>query len=156
MRFENRRKVRIYRIFLKLCTAAFALCFSVMGYSYYYKQIPNTIKIQAGKEETLNFGIPASATLYKDAVEVSQMDASNIPKDAIYFDLAQDVTFLANEQVDYNLDVKLFGMIPLKQVKVEVIQEKMLIPMGMPIGIYVKTDGILVVGTGNFTGNDGT
>ena len=37
------------------------------------------------------------------------------------------------------MDLKLFGVIPYKNVDVEVIQDKMLIPSGIPIGIYVKT-----------------
>ncbi|MDE6213561.1 MAG: SpoIVB peptidase, partial [Lachnospiraceae bacterium] len=44
---------------------------------------------------------------------------------------------------------------PYKNVDVEVIQDKMLIPSGLPIGIYVKTDGVLVVGIGEFESSEG-
>ena len=51
------------------------------------------------------------------------------------------------------LDLKLFGIIPLKTVDVQVIQDKTLTPAGIPIGIYVKTQGVLVIGVGNFMGH---
>jgi len=46
--------------------------------------------------------------------------------------------------------VKLFGILPFKQVGIRVIEDQELIPVGVPIGIYVKTEGVLVVGTGEF------
>lgn len=36
------------------------------------------------------------------------------------------------------MNLKLFGVIPLKEVDVQVIQDKKLQPAGIPIGIYVK------------------
>ena len=46
-------------------------------------------------------------------------------------------------------------MIPLKEVDVEVIQDIRLRPAGIPIGIYVKTKGVLIVGIGEFEGEEG-
>ena len=51
--------------------------------------------------------------------------------------------------------VKLFGFLTLKNVNIRVIEDQELIPVGAPVGIYVKTDGVLVVGTGEFQGPDG-
>ena len=48
------------------------------------------------------------------------------------------------------MQVKLFGILPFKQVGIRVIEDRELIPVGVPIGIYVKTEGVLVVGTGEF------
>ena len=48
------------------------------------------------------------------------------------------------------MQVKLFGILPFKQVGIRVIEDQELIPVGVPIGIYVKTEGVLVVGTGEF------
>ena len=35
------------------------------------------------------------------------------------------------------------------------VRDKMLIPSGIPIGIYVKTSGVLVVGIGEFENSEG-
>ncbi len=74
---------------------------------------------------------------------------------SIHVDFAHTVKFRANEIDAYQMELKLFGVLPYKQVDVEVIQDKLLIPSGMPIGIYVKTDGVLVVGIGEFESSGG-
>ena len=74
---------------------------------------------------------------------------------SVHIDLAKPVTIKANSIEEYVLDLKLFGIIPLKTVDVEVIQDKTLTPAGIPIGIYVKTHGVLVIGVGDFTGEEG-
>lgn len=80
---------------------------------------------------------------------------SNIPEESIYIDLRNAVTMKANTLDSYQMNLKLFGFIPFKQVDIEVIQDMTLQPVGMPIGIYVKTEGVLVIGVGEFEGTDG-
>ena len=46
----------------------------------------------------------------------------------------------------YNVNYKLFGMVPLKSVKVGGYADKKLYPGGMPFGIKFATDGVMVVG----------
>ncbi len=70
--------------------------------------------------------------------------------------LIRPVTVMAKRMQEYTMDVKLFGVIPFKTVNVQVIPDKMLVPAGVPIGIYVKTDGILVIAQGDFEGMDHT
>ncbi len=120
-----------------------------------WKKVPSNIKIKAGVDQTLDFQVPASGKIYKEAVEVSGFTKSNIPKDSIHIDLAKPVTIKANAIEKYVLDLKLFGIIPLKTVDVQVIQNKSLTPAGIPIGIYVKTQGVLVIGVGDFIGEEG-
>ena len=68
--------------------------------------------------------------------------------ESIHVDFAHKVKVRANEIDTYLMDLRLFGILPYKNVDVQVIQDKMLIPSGIPIGIYVKTNGVLVVGAG--------
>ncbi len=55
----------------------------------------------------------------------------------------------------YTLSCRLFGVIPIKDIYVQERGEKYLIPGGMPVGIYVKTKGILVIGTSPVNGMSG-
>jgi stage IV sporulation protein B len=50
------------------------------------------------------------------------------------------------------MSLKLFGVVPLKNMDIQVIENTTLIPVGQPIGIYVKTQGVLVVDIGSFSG----
>ena len=43
----------------------------------------------------------------------------------------------------------------VKDVQVDVVGENYAIPCGTPVGIYLKSNGILVIGTGTLTGADG-
>ncbi|NLL76791.1 MAG: SpoIVB peptidase [Clostridiales bacterium] len=152
---EQKDRIVKYRIFLYLalfCSMTALIC---TGYFTLWKMVPSNIKIKAGVDQTLDFQLPASGDLYKDAIQVSGLPASNIPKDSIHIDFAKPITIKANEINRYVLDLKLFGIIPLKTVDIQVIQNRTLTPAGIPIGIYVKTQGVLVIGVGEFTGEDG-
>ena len=51
--------------------------------------------------------------------------------------------------------LKLFGVIKLKDIQVDVVDTRYAVPCGSPIGIYLKSDGVMVIGTGRITGSDG-
>lgn len=55
----------------------------------------------------------------------------------------------------YTISYKYLGLIPLKETQVEIRKPVYVIPGGVPIGIYLETEGILVIGTGTVTGMDG-
>lgn len=49
-----------------------------------------------------------------------------------------------------------FGVIPMKEVSVNTVERQQVIPSGMPVGIYMKTEGVLIVGTGEVVDMNGT
>lgn len=55
----------------------------------------------------------------------------------------------------YFADVKFAGFIPVKTVKVSVVEKTKLIPGGESIGIKLYTDGLMVVGVSDFETADG-
>ncbi len=151
-----------------LTAAVAALIVTV--YLTYWDKIPSTIKIRAGVEQELDFRVPVSGKIYRvreeDSAPVSSVKGAedkgrkaveSLPcsVESIPVNFAHTVKVRANEIDTYQMDLKLFGVIPYKNVDVEVIQDKMLIPSGIPIGIYVKTSGVLVVGIGEFENSEG-
>lgn len=56
---------------------------------------------------------------------------------------------------DYNATVKLFGLIPVKEVTVNVEPEMTLVPGGKAVGIKMFTKGLICVGTEKVTGENG-
>lgn len=163
---------RIYRNFLYLVLAAALIALTVTVYLTYWNKIPSTIKIRAGVEQELDFRVPVSGEIYRvrgsDSAPASSLTGakgSEEPKQAVEsvsarvesipVNFAHTVKVRANEIDTYQMDLKLFGIIPYKNVDVEVIQDKLLIPSGIPIGIYVKTSGVLVVGIGEFENSGG-
>ncbi len=162
---EQRKNYRIF-LWALLVTATAAL--AALLYYGYWGSIPSTIKIRAGVEQELNFRVPISGEIYR-AEEAAQVYAPQQAADGgpqkdtdaaddtrrIHIDFAHTVKVRANEIDTYQMDLRLFGILPYKKVDVEVIQDRLLIPSGIPIGIYVKTEGVLVVGIGEFENGDG-
>lgn len=145
------KRYRIYRALLGLTLAV--SCTVLVGMLYYYvdSSIPSVINVRAGEVESFHLGVPATGEI----VSASDQGASNIPKGAVDIDLSKTVTLKAAMESSYQMQVKLFGFLTMKDVDIRVIQDQELIPVGTPVGIYVKTDGVLVVGTGEFQGEDG-
>lgn len=150
-----KRKVRRYRIYRTcLCAALVLSVAGLVGFGYYQvdSNIPSVLHVRAGEEQSFHFGVPAKA----DIVSASGQGESNILTGAVSIDLNAPVTMKIAEQLEgYQMDVRLFGILPFKQVGIQVIEAQELVPVGVPVGIYMKTEGILVIGTGEFTGQDG-
>ena len=120
----------------------------------WWLQIPGTIRIKAGVEETFDFHVPASGEVYLEAVEVGEFGGA-VQSETLKVDLSEKLTMKSEVLTTYQMNVKLFGVVPLKQVDIQVIEDRMVMPAGVPIGIYVETEGVLVVGVGDFKGADG-
>ncbi len=138
------------RRFFKRVTFFIAL-FVILGgillvYQYYLSMIPDAINLKACSEQEIDFCVPVSGVIVP---ETAKADA-NIP-----IDFSREFTMITGEQENYVAFLKLFGIIPYKEVSIRVVEEQMLIPMGTTVGIYVETDGILVIDTGSFVNNMG-
>lgn len=147
----NEYKEKNYRRFLYILLAAATIALLSAVYMDYWKKVPSTIKIRAGVEQELDFHVPASGEIYPG--EAVESISSNV--ESIHVDFSKGVTLKANQIDNYVMNLKLFGIIPYKSVDIQVIQDKMLTPSGIPIGIYVKTEGVLVVGIGEFKNQSG-
>lgn len=145
------RRLKVYRAMLVALLVISCAFLTGMVCYYIDSSIPSVINVRAGEEESFRLGIPAKA----DIVSVSEGGKSNIPEGAVDIDLSRTVTMKMDAQSSYQMQVKLFGFLPVKQVGIRVIEDQELIPVGTPIGIYIETDGVLVVGTGEFQGEGG-
>lgn len=65
---------------------------------------------------------------------------------------SQDERLAEGGESTAQMTVSLMGVVPLKRVAVNVQSEKRLIPGGMAIGVAMRTEGVLVVGTGEIAG----
>ncbi|MDE5939334.1 MAG: SpoIVB peptidase [Lachnospiraceae bacterium] len=164
---QQERKYRGF-LWLMLLAGIAALLFTI--YFSYLDRIPSQIRIRAGVEQEFDFRVPVSGEIYRmseEAAPVASVTDVDVQDEAylltgeekraesIHVDFARTVKLKANEIDTYQMDLKLFGVLPYKNVDIEVIQDTMLIPSGLPIGIYVKTDGVLVVGIGEFESSGG-
>lgn len=149
-----KKKQKRKRLYLR-CLIAGVFCSSLvvgaLGYFYLYNQLPAVLRLKAGEVQMLDFGLPMTG----EVISVSEKGETNIPPEKITMDLNKQVSLQVTEDRDYRMDIKLFGRFPFKQVEIQVISEKELIPAGIPIGLYVETEGLLIIGVGDFEGKEG-
>lgn len=130
-----------YRLFLILLLGVSITILSVLSVNYIDKRIPNKINIFKNEVKTIDFNLPLTG-------EISSNSVTSI-------NFNNPISIHAGDVGEYSLNVKLFGLFDLKTVTINVVEEQQLIPCGFPIGIYMKTDGLLVVNTGNVINNEG-
>ena len=144
--------------FHKLIVRAFWISLIIcIGFSWFYMKrvIPDKLNIVAAEEEQFHFSMPFDVTLHSDSEEVVLNNGSNIPSDQIHLQVNQPFSVYSKNLGSYKLGLKLFGWIQLKDIQVNVVDTKYAIPCGTPVGIYLKSNGIMVIGTGDVTKKDG-
>ena len=104
------------------------------------------------KDKVSIFNLPQDTISYEAAVEADASSVKAIPKENLH--ITSDGV-IGNKTGDYEISCKLFGIIPIKSIQVSVVEQNWVYPCGDPIGIYMKTNGVLVVGTGSIKGIDG-
>ena len=150
--------MRSKRIYKRIMISLFILNIITVGvYFYYYidKHIPDEIKIMVGVEEKFDFKMPLEANIDTGDIGVISVNDLRVPSNQIKIDLNRPFTLQSAQTGTYDISLKLFGLFNFKKISLDVIDTTELIPCGNPIGIYVETDGILVLGSGRITGEDG-
>lgn len=123
-------KKRNYRLFLFVLLLADILAVGGLSIVRLKNAIPDKVYIREGQKEGLTKLFDWPMVTYPDTIDVS-------------------------DQGSYQIPCSLLGMIPLKQIQVETVEEKVLSVCGTPIGLYMETQGVLIVDTGEIVGEDG-
>lgn len=146
---------RKYRLVLFTATVFSIIMMLWVGYNELDKRIPDTISILTGKEETFQFNLPFEAQILSEDIQVSQSGTEKLSAAELHLDLNKPVKLQSSKTGSYEIILKLFGLFEFKRINLEVIESIEVIPCGVPIGIIMETDGVLVLGNGTITGHDG-
>ena len=124
----NKRK---YRLFVICCLVLDLLVMLISGYRYLDRKIPDEIQISRGKKtEDVTEVLSTPFVTFEEAVTVSQDGG-------------------------YILPCKLLGYIPFKEIKVTPADDQEIYVSGSTIGIYMQTEGVLVIDTGEIQNRNG-
>lgn len=149
---------RIYRRWLVGVLTVVILFSLVFSFFYFRSRIPGKIYLLIDEESNISFGFPFTVEL-EENMEAALGDESNIPADKIKLTegsfTGQNTTIESSETGDFMLSLKLFGLFDLKTIEVEVTDQLYLYPSGRPVGLYLETDGIMVIGTSELTAYSG-
>lgn len=110
----------------------------------FHDAVPDQIYVNMGEELSYDFDVPVSLVLKENSREVFETPSGSIAENG-------------KEYPSYTVTCKLFGIFPVKDVEVMLVEPEAVYASGMPIGIYVKTEGVLIIGTGEVeTKGEGT
>lgn len=117
--------------------------FLFFTYFFLQNKVPDEVMVTEGESLELHMGIPMTLERTQEEEEGATLASLVFGKSGIATN---------TESQNYTLNCKIFGILPLKEIYVQQEPEKSLIPGGIPVGIYVKTKGVLVIGTSPVTG----
>lgn len=122
-----------YYHFIKKITGLGLILWMAFGIQSFLTAIPGQIYITRGNAIDYNFGVPVKVVLKEESMEAFENYAPNIQETGL---------------PEYTVTCKLFGIFPVKDVDVMLVEEDYVYASGEPIGIYARTDGVLIIGTG--------
>lgn len=125
-----------YRKILIIIFVASLIFTGYYSYRVVDKEIPDEVNVFAGDDIVIKSSLPISYDINDESLEASAVSGESMVK-------------------SYSVKTKLFGFIPAKEVDIHVISHRRLIPCGFQIGIYLHTEGVMIIDTGEVTDIDG-
>lgn len=142
---DEMEEIAAMKLKLRMILLAFLLTdLCVIGYMLYHyveDAIPDYLMAFVGEEEEVEL-----PSIFHTEETVEALSVTNH---------SRGFSMLSQETGEYQVPVRLFGVVPVKNVDVKVIQKMKIAPSGEPIGIYVETNGLLVLDTAEIEGRDG-
>lgn len=124
-----------------------ASCFTTEAESFF--ALPTQQKIAVGDKVRLNLNFPkrvlANLSIYVESSNKKILNLNGYPLEKEVFKY-NNGTPIVTKPGDFDMQLKLFGLIPIRSMHVEVIPKIRLIPGGHSIGILLQSQGIMVVG----------
>ncbi len=152
---ERGMKRRGFRRFLMWSLWTMLVAAAGSGWYVVERQIPGRLNVVVREQEEFRFALPFDVTLLSESEEVVLSNQSNIPSGEIRLRMDEPFSLYAENEGSYRLNLKLFGRIKLKEIQVNVEQCRYAIPCGTPVGIYLKSRGVMVIGTGRIVQENG-
>lgn len=136
-----------------------ALCISIFAAVAYYiwyidRKIPDSIMLVENREENLEFNVPLEGEIDGAVDAISIKSDGSVQDGNIHFNLNKTVTMKAANTGSYKASLKLFGLFHYKNIQIDVIREQKVMPSGRAVGLYINSDGIMVLGTSEIVGKD--
>lgn len=113
---------------------------------------PEEINITKGTNKELDIVFPFTLNIIDDKEKVLD---SKPHREKMKLNLKNNYNFKSVNNGIAKLGINLFGVIPVKKVDLNVVEDRHLIPGGEALGVKLNMKGVLVVGTSEIEGIDG-
>ncbi|KIL38511.1 serine peptidase [Gordoniibacillus kamchatkensis] len=109
-----------------------------------YASFPSELRLFSGQGKQLQLAMPVSAQVTVRDPEIVKVNG--VSDRSVRLNLKDPISLEPSRSGQTEMKLKLFGTIPLKTLKVNVVPELKVYPGGQTIGVKIKSAGILVVG----------
>jgi len=132
----------------RIAPVVVALFISVVAALYIrtFLVIPGEVTILEGEEYVYEFKSPITVDISCDRAGMLQLNNCDMQAGGSLLNLLDPVRLKPQKNGRVNLSMKLFGMIPLRTVHVDIVPNKKIVACGNTIGVKMRLDGILVIG----------
>lgn len=132
---------------LALVTLIIMICFTTEAQSFF--SLPTEQHITVGDKVKLNLNFPkrilANLSIYVESRNKNILNINGYPLEKEVFKY-ENGTPVVTRPGKFDMQLRLFGLIPIRSMHVEVIPKIKLIPGGHSIGILLQSQGVMVVG----------
>ncbi|KNZ70744.1 stage IV sporulation protein B [Thermincola ferriacetica] len=135
--------VKGYRKLTGIVLACLIVIFSCTPQMRYFYSLPTYQKITVGDYLDLSF---EKAQISKTIQNTLKLNIDGEKQNILRVDKSKINALVAAKPGVANLQLKLFGLIPLKTMQVEVVPSVKLVPGGHSVGVMLHSEGVLVVG----------
>ena len=131
------KRVKLFQTLTSIGFCALLL-FAVKSFQ---EALPDHIYVNVGDELSYHFQVPVTVELQEEFREALVNKSERLA--------------LNDDMPSYYVTCKLFGIIPVKEIGVTVVEGEAVFAGGSQVGIYAKTKGVLVIGMGEVTDANG-
>lgn len=122
-------------------------CLNPQSQSFF--SVPSQQRVFVGDPVSFNLGIPEQLleqlSLYVESGTKKVLFLNGVDINGKMVTFAEGCP-VATSPGNANIQIRLFGLIPIKSVKVEVLPQTKLIPGGQSVGVLLHSEGVIVVG----------
>ncbi|MFW6278900.1 MAG: SpoIVB peptidase [Bacillota bacterium] len=138
--YKNKKRILLLLSFLFI---------SVLISSYFFIDytLPHSFSVVKDYESTLSISFPLDLYFTKgeDCSTSLSINDREISGEPVRIQTDQPLNIKSRKAGRFSLDLRLFGLIPLRTLEVNVLPEIKVMPGGQAIGVLVKSDGVMVV-----------
>ena len=116
-------------------------------------RFPSEIHLTEFAAHRLNIGLPLWATFQSETAAVTKVN-DQLVTDDFSIRTRQPLTIKTDGAGTAEMTIGAFGM-PMRRVTLDIIPDVKVVPLGTAIGVRINTDGVMVLGTSSFLGEDG-
>ncbi|RKI30878.1 SpoIVB peptidase [bacterium 1xD8-6] len=149
------RDRKIYRLCLILLVIFNLGAVGAWYWQHMDSKVPDHIYLFQNQNVEIDFSVPLEGHCQETKDVIAITNGGKAQEREQSFGLDRPVSVMASSLGSYQAELKLFGIFHYKYIHFDVIEEAKVMPSGKAVGLYIQSDGIMVLGTSKIIGKDG-